>query len=610
MKDAGEIKLMLAAQAEAVAQMLLPSGKRVGREYCVGGVGGEPGSSLKICLEGARAGLWSDFATSQGGDLLDLWKSARNIDFVTALKQARDYLGLRDEPSEKAFRPPAKRNYVRPQLDTVEPLTSGGPVYDYLTKARGISPDILRRYRIQQVTSATHGPACVFPIYEPTGKVVDMAKYLATKRGLDGKKFIWATPDAKPHLFGWQAIDGNARDVVITEGEIDALTVADWGFAALSIPSGVKNMEWIEHDFDPLARFERIFVLTDNDAPGHECAEVIAKRLGRERCFRVILPGFKDANEALKSGKFVGPDFETAIDAGKTLDPAELVNAGDLGDLLWEELNPSNPETLGTETPWDIDWKIRPGEVTIWTGWNGHGKSHALMQVMLNDASQKQRCLVASFEMPVAQSLRQLASMCIGRRPRSRTEADAALAWLSPGFWFYNVVGVKPWREFMPVFEYAIRRYGISRIVIDSLLRVGVGEEDYEAQKEFVGHLVEFAAKYKVHVHLVCHARKQDDESKAPGKMDIRGSGSITDLVHNGFSVWRNKGKEQAIAKAKAAEQVPAAELVYKHDASLAMWKNRKTGVEPFRLLWLNPASLQFVDRSDGRSRVYLQSTP
>lgn len=608
MKDANEIKSMLAAQADSVAQMLLPNGKRVGREYCVGGIGGEAGSSLKVCIDGQRAGLWSDFATSQGGDLLDLWKAARNLDFITALKQARDYLGVRDDANDRAFRTPAKKTYAKPVLDAIEPLQATWTVNEYLTKKRKILPETLKRYRVQQIASANHGPACVFPIYEPTGKTIDMVKYLAIKRGEGGKKFIWATPDSRPHLFGWQAIDNNAREVVITEGEIDAMTVSDWGYPALSVPSGVKNMEWIEHDFDALARFDRIYLLTDNDAPGTECAEVIAKRLGRERCFRAILGGYKDANEALASNVFTGPDFEDALAQAKTLDPAELRNAGEYADALWEEFEPSNVETLGTETPWDIEWKIRPGEVTIWTGWSGHGKSHVLMQVMLADSTQGQRCLVASFEMPVSQSIRQLAMMSIGRRPRDRAESNQACAWLAGSFWFYDALGVKPWREFMPAFEYAVRRYGITRIVVDSLLRVGIAEDDYEGQKEFVGVIVAFAAKHNVHIHLVCHARKQDDESKAPGKMDIRGSASITDLVHNGFSVWRNKGKEQTIAKMKAEGKVPTAELIVKQDATLAMWKNRKTGVEPFRLLWINPASLQFVDRSEARSRVYLQT--
>jgi twinkle protein len=432
-----------------------------------------------------------------------------------------------------------------------------------------------------------------------------MLKFLAVKRGEGGKKIIRASKDSKPRLFGWQAIPPSARSVVITEGEIDALTVADWGHAALSVPSGVENMDWVEHDFEPLARFERIYVCTDADEPGHKCAAKIAERLGRARCYRVILPGFKDANEAHTSGKFLGPDFDEALANAKTLDPAELRNAGDYSDELWEELHPSSPDTLGTETPWTMPWRIRPGEVSVWTGWNGHGKSHLLNHVMLHDMAAGQKCLIASFEMPVAQSLAQIAAMVMARRPESRGQSDSCLQWLAPRLWLYDVCGVKLWRDFLPAFAYACQRYGITRIVIDSLVRVGVGEEDYEAQCQFVSALVAFAAEHKCHIHLVAHSRKAKDESVPPGKMDIRGAGAITDLVHNGWSVWRNKTKEAGLAKAMMEDKCPSADLVNRFDTSISCWKNRKTGVEPYRSLWLHPCG-QFSDKLDTMARVYL----
>ena len=604
MKTAKEISEMLAAQAEAVAMMLYPAGKRTGSEWAVS----DP-SSLKIHLVGARAGLWARFAGDEKGDLLDLWKFARGCDFVTALKQAKEFLGVKDDRTESTvFRPaaPAKK-YIRPVLDQHEELISGGPVFDYLTKTRKLDQGVLRAYRVQQMTHSKFGASIVFPIFDERALAVDLVKYLAVKRGDDGKKMIWATADSRPHLFGWQAVSKDARNVVITEGEIDALTIAGWGHAALSIPSGVKNLDWIEHDFDALARFDRIYLCTDTDAPGHACAEAIAARLGRERCFRVTIPVYKDANEAECSGKFLGPDFDECLDAAKTLDPAELRNASEYAEELWQELNPT-ADMMGSETPWDVDWRIRPGEVTIWTGWSGHGKSHLLNQVLLHDfATTASRILVASFEMPVSQSIAQLSRMANARRIDDRKAADSVCAYLGQGFWFYDVFGVKPWREFMPLFAYAVRRYGIRRIVVDSLLRCGVAEDDYEGQKTFVSALVSFAAEHNVHIHLVAHSRKKDDESKPPGKLDIRGAAAITDLVHNGWSVWRNKEKESqvAAARAKSANGTIPSSFDSVSCAQITCWKNRRTGTEPFRYLWLNQESMQFCDRSSALAKVY-----
>jgi hypothetical protein len=71
------------------------------------------------------------------------------------------------------------------------------------------------------------------------------------------------------------------------------------------------------------------------------------------------------------------------------------------------------------------------------------------------------------------------------------------------------------------------------------------GEDDYNGQKDFVNDLCSFAQDSGVHVHLVHHVRKGESEHKAPGKFDIRGAGSITDLVDNVFIVWRNKRAEE-----------------------------------------------------------------
>lgn len=606
MKNAKEIGQMLASQAEQVASMLLPNGKRLGAEWCAGGVGGEAGKSLKVHLTGAKAGVWADFSTDESGDLLDLWKAVRGVDFVTALKQAKEYLGVRDEPRDD-FKKPYAKKYVKPKFEVA--TTTKGAAYKYLTEQRNLQEHVLVAYGVFETSHSQHGAACGFPIYAPdlSEKDPDMVKYLAVKRGEDGKKAIWATADSKPHLFGWKAISNDAREVYITEGEIDTLTLAGWAKPALSVPSGVKNLDWIEHDYDALCRFERIYIVTDNDEPGNTCADAIATRLGRERCYRVKIDGYKDANEALMSGKYGSVEFCRDVAAAKTLDPENLRNAAEYAEALWQENNPS-PETLGSETPWNIEWRIRPGELTIWTGWSGHGKSLLLNHVQIHDfATTGSKILIASLEMPVGQSMAQLARMALGRNPRDRQETNSIAQYLGKGFWFYDAVGARPWRELLTTFAYAVRRYGIKRIVIDSLLRCGVAEDDYDGQKEFITAAVQFAADHNVHIHLVAHSRKKEDETKPPGKLDIRGAAAITDLCHNGWSVWRNKERETAIQTAKETSVNGTVDqtILAKPGARITCWKNRKTGVEEYCNLWMIPGSQQFTDTRQPNSRVY-----
>lgn len=82
--------------------------------------------------------------------------------------------------------------------------------------------------------------------------------------------------------------------------------------------------------------------------------------------------------------------------------------------------------------------------------------------------------------------------------------------------------------------------------LIDSLLKCSLADDDYNGQKTFIEQLCDFKNEYACHVHVVAHPRKGCDENNVPGKLDIKGTGSITDLADNCFTIWRNKDKTNA----------------------------------------------------------------
>ena len=63
-----EISQLLAKDAESIARMLLPNGKRDGSEWRCGSVDGDEGTSLGVHLTGSKAGVWKDFSGGSGGD--------------------------------------------------------------------------------------------------------------------------------------------------------------------------------------------------------------------------------------------------------------------------------------------------------------------------------------------------------------------------------------------------------------------------------------------------------------------------------------------------------------------------------------------------------------
>lgn len=608
--NAAEVKAMLAVRTLDVCKMLLSKGEQKRGEWVCGDVNNTPGQSLKVRLDGNKAGLWADFAAGKQGDIISLWMECKGQDFITALRDIKGWLGVDDRDERKFARPfVAAKTFVKPVLDRVTPLESGGAVFDYLTKERFIPAEILRAYDVRQMIHGASGPTCVFPAHDPSGKNIELVKYLAVDRDADGRKRSWSSAESKDHLIGWRTVQPNDREICITEGEIDAFTVASWGTRALSIPRGVKAFDWIEHDYEALERFERILICTDMDTEGRACAEQIAKRLGRTRCFRVTLP-VKDANEALMHNDFGREQWEAAVAEARTLDPETLRSIADFATDAWEALHPTNERAIGTEPPISMPWRCRHGEVTLWSGINGHGKSQLLMQFALHDAFQGQNVCVASLEMPGAKVAAQLVRMTLGTMPAKTEEALAkgALDWLAGHFWIVDRVGIMPWRELLGVMEYAAKRYGCTRFVIDSLVRCAIGEDDYDEQKEFVGELTTFAGKFG-HVHIVAHPRKGADEAQVPGKMDVRGSGTLADLVHNGFTVWRNKDKEQRLQTMPLGDLAGRVALEKIKDGQLTVWKQREGGEEPIRGLWLHKSSQQFLEAPDHKPRVYFKKT-
>jgi hypothetical protein len=116
-----ELSEKLWDNAERVAKYLLPRGHLEGKEWCAGNTNGDSGKSLKINLGGKKA--WSDFASGDSGDLLDLWVLVRNCQLHDAMREAKEFLGLKDddhhfEAKKKTFSRPTKKGVKKRTIAT------------------------------------------------------------------------------------------------------------------------------------------------------------------------------------------------------------------------------------------------------------------------------------------------------------------------------------------------------------------------------------------------------------------------------------------------------------------------------------------------------------
>lgn len=600
MSDIVELKRALNARVQAVAEHLLPRGKRAGHEWRAGSVQGEEGQSLGVHLSGDKAGVWSDFGTGEGGDLIDLWTLSRGMDLPAALDDIRAWLGV-ERPKHHTIAPkPAWKRPPKPQCKKPE-----GRAFSYLVEDRNLPREVLEAYKIGEEASG----AILFPFLLPDGTLA-----LAKRRdSVDGAKPVPTAAGCEPILFGWQAMPPNARACVITEGEIDALSWAAYGYHAFSVPfggGGGDKQKWIENEYDRLERFERIYLATDMDEPGDKAAEEIATRLGFHRCLRVKMPR-KDGNKCLVDGVPKATMDKAIADAtwfnvpGLRL-PTEYVDQ--VTRLFW----PGADEHTGYVTPYlALGPKLRfqPGELSIWTGDAGSGKSQILGDCSIDWIKQGSRVCISSLEMKPEQTLKRMTKQVTNTDRPPKDMIAATMRWLANGLLIYDQTGKRKIEDLLTCFDYARSRFGCDQFIVDSLMRLGVAGDDYNTQEAVIFRLVEWTMARNVHTHLVAHSKKGDRDRGAPATEDIKGAMEIGANAFNILSVWRDRKHEDKIEGLKQTDPQEAGKLFRSQPGvMLNVAKQRNGDFEGKVGLWFDQASYRYRSRADGdgMNRRYL----
>lgn len=272
-------------------------------------------------------------------------------------------------------------------------------------------------------------------------------------------------------------------------------------------------------------------------------------------------------------------------------------------ELVHRMRNPD--QTRKIYLPWEKAhdyFQLRDGEVTLWAGQNGHGKSLITSQLALSLMGQGERVCIASFEMKPTTTLTRMARMYAGTNPlapeyQSEAGLDALTGlysefgeWTDGKLWLYDQQGTVTPDQVISVARYCAKELKVKHFVIDSLMKCSRGEDDYNGQKDFVDELTALARDNAMHIHLIHHMKKPNGgEYTVCGKYDAKGSGAISDLVDNFFVVHRNKEKADDIA-VKGQNSLKKDEA----DAFLICRKQRNGEDEPKFLLWFDKDSQQF----------------
>ncbi len=431
--------------------------------------------------------------------------------------------------------------------------------------ARGISQAVLEREGIGLVTVympqvEREVPSIVFP-YRKHGELVNV-KY----RALHEKHFRQVA-GAEKVLY---RLDQVVPDqVIITEGEVDALSCVVAGFdSAVSVPEGAPepNARHMESKFsflddEPLAHVQRIILAVDNDAPGRLLIEELARRLGRDRCWRVTWPAdCKDANDVLRA---YGPkQLQACIEQALPWPIENVVSVSEASESVMDLYH--HGLSKGVSTGWDSVnefYTLEPGQLTIITGIPSHGKSEWLDALSVNLALlHGWRFGVCSPEnFPLETHIAKLAEKWTGypfrQGPSERMATHDlinALQWLHEHFRF-----ILPGHKMtIPIVldraTSLVKRFGIRGLIIDPFNEFdhvrprGMTETEYIC--DVLGELKRGAREWSVHVWLVAHPqklyRREDGTYPVPTPYDISGSAHWRNRADNCLCVWRDMEDE------------------------------------------------------------------
>lgn len=288
MTDAAVIARRLADCAHAVCAHYLPNGRKQGRYWIAGDIDDTKGQSLFVRLSGTgsgkgAAGKWTDAATGQHGDLLDLIAlRLRHRRLSETLDEARRFLAMPETPPSTAL-PKPHRSQAAPRLFNASRPLTGSPAELYLRR-RGITfqapPPWLRfhptcYYRDNDTAPLEHWPALIAGVTDLSGTLTGIQRTWLTRNGLS-KAPIANPRRALGHLLGnGVRLQPSDHMLVVAEGLETALSLRA-AIPTLPLLAALSASHLAAITLPPSVL--RLYIASDNDPQGHAAARRLSHR--------------------------------------------------------------------------------------------------------------------------------------------------------------------------------------------------------------------------------------------------------------------------------------------------------------------------------------------
>jgi twinkle protein len=344
-------------------------------------------------------------------------------------------------------------------------------------------------------------------------------------------------------------------EVIIVEGEIDALTLIQAGFDnTISVPNGAnKNLEYLDSCIDMFNGIQKIYIATDQDTKGIELKGELIRRLGAERCWVVSFKDCKDANEYLvKYGPEIKDVLKNAIPAPvKGIIEANNIYA-EIRDLF--ECGVRSGLTIGQSIIDEyITWET--GRLAIVTGIPSSGKSEFVDYLVCKlNIKYGWKCGFFTPEnYPLKFHYKKLFEKIIGKefnvKKTSELEWDMAYEYIKSNFFYILNEEDFTVNSILDSAKILVKTRGVKVIVIDPYNKLDHKYTYSETQyiSRFLDQIIQFAKINDILIFLVAHPRKMEKTAgkiEVPTLYDISGSANFYNKTDYGITVHRKTGDD------------------------------------------------------------------
>ncbi len=444
---------------------------------------------------------------------------------------------------------------------------------------KGEYTSLIKR-KIDEVTCKVFGyqtgeynnqPVQIAPYYNKNHELV--AQHIR----FPSKDFIWLGDMDEVTLFGINKWRDNGKMVIVTEGEIDCMSVSKIQgnkYPVVSVPSGSASAKkYVKKSIEWLEKFENVIFLFDNDDAGKKASVECAKLLSPRKAKIGRLP-LKDANEMLVNDK--GKEVIDAIWGASTYTPEGIISGKDTWDLLISDDSKSSVPYI-----WEgLNNKlkgIRVGEIVTLTAGSGIGKSQVCREIAYDLINKGNTVGYIALEESVARSIRGLLSIPLNklihlpeeRKKISEKNLKAEFDKIKSKCYFLDHFGSTESNNLLNKIRYLVRGCDCKYVVLDhlSILISGLeGESERRVIDNTLTKLRSLVEELNFGLILVSHLKRPEgknghEEGAITSLSHLRGSHAIAQLSDIVLGCERNQQSDE-----------------YKDIMTVRCLKNRYTG--------------------------------